>query len=55
LVVHGENDPYGIAPLGRTREVVVVPGDHGLNKDLEAVSETVRPWLLELAARLEVM
>jgi hypothetical protein len=25
---------------------VIVPGDHGLKKDLEAVSQAVREWLL---------
>jgi len=46
LVVQGESDPFGIPPPGPSREVVIVPGDHGLKKDLEAVTRAVREWLL---------
>ena len=45
LVVQGERDPFGIPPAGEQRTVVVVPGDHGLKKDLEAVARAVRAWL----------
>jgi predicted alpha/beta-hydrolase family hydrolase len=45
LVVQGERDPFGIPPAGEQRTVVVVPGDHGLKKDLEAVASAVRAWL----------
>lgn len=45
LVVQGERDPFGIPPAGKRRTVVVVPGDHGLKKDLEAVANAVRAWL----------
>jgi len=45
LVVQGENDPYGIPPPGPSRQVVVVPGDHGLKNDPGAVVEAVRTWL----------
>jgi predicted alpha/beta-hydrolase family hydrolase len=45
LVVQGENDPYGIPPPGPSRQVVIVPGDHGLKKDPDAVAEAVRTWL----------
>jgi hypothetical protein len=46
LVVQGESDPFGM-PESRPpdREVVVVPGDHGLKKDLDAVRAAVRDWL----------
>jgi predicted alpha/beta-hydrolase family hydrolase len=47
LVVQGENDPYGIPPPGPSREVVIVAGDHGLKKDVEAIGEAVRTWLLK--------
>jgi predicted alpha/beta-hydrolase family hydrolase len=47
LVVQGENDPYGIPPPGPSREVVTVPGDHGLKKDVDAVTAAVRGWLLK--------
>lgn len=45
LVVQGERDPFGIPPPGRSREVVTVPGDHGLKADPEAVAEAVLGWL----------
>ena len=45
LVVQGERDRFGIPPPGPTREVVKVPGDHGLKADLEAVAEAVGGWL----------
>jgi predicted alpha/beta-hydrolase family hydrolase len=45
LVVQGERDPFGMPPPGPTREVVKVPGDHGLKADPGAVSAAVRTWL----------
>ena len=45
LVVQGERDPFGIPPTGPSREVVTVPGDHGLKADPEAVATAVRTWL----------
>ena len=45
LVVQGERDPFGMPPPGRNRNVVKVPGDHGLKADLEAVGEAIRTWL----------
>jgi predicted alpha/beta-hydrolase family hydrolase len=45
LVVQGERDPFGMPPPGRNREVVKVPGDHGLKADLEAVAAAMRAWL----------
>jgi len=45
LVVQGESDPFGMPPPGPRREVVPVPGDHGLKKDVEAVSAALREWL----------
>ncbi len=45
LVVQGERDPFGMPPAGTSREVVQVPGDHGLKADLEAVNAAVRAWL----------
>jgi predicted alpha/beta-hydrolase family hydrolase len=45
LVVQGERDPFGIPPPRPSREVVMVPGDHGLKKDLDAVTQAVREWL----------
>ena len=45
LVVQGERDPFGVPPPGPSREVVTVPGDHGLKADPEAVAAAVRGWL----------
>jgi hypothetical protein len=45
LVVQGERDRFGMPPPGPSREVVKVPGDHGLKADLEAVAAAVRAWL----------
>jgi predicted alpha/beta-hydrolase family hydrolase len=46
LVVQGERDRFGIPPAGPSREVVKVPGDHGLKADLEEVAAAVRAWLV---------
>jgi hypothetical protein len=51
LVVQGASDPYGVPPGAPGREVVVVPGDHGLKQDLPAVSAAVGDWLGRLRAR----
>ncbi len=45
LVVQGESDPFGMPPAGPWREVVAVPGNHGLKKDLDAVAAAVAEWL----------
>jgi predicted alpha/beta-hydrolase family hydrolase len=50
LVVQGERDPFGIPPPGPLREVVTVPGDHGLKADLEPVAATVQAWLAGVLA-----
>jgi uncharacterized protein len=49
LVVQGESDPFGMPPPGPQRDVVKVPGNHGLKADPEAVSAAVRAWLAGLA------
>jgi hypothetical protein len=48
LVVQGERDRFGMPPPGPGREVVKVPGDHGLKADPGAVTEAVRGWLSRL-------
>jgi uncharacterized protein len=48
LVVQGERDRFGMPPPGPRREVVTVPGDHGLKADPEAVAAAVRSWLAEV-------
>jgi len=50
LVVQGEQDRFGMPPPGPSREVVKVPGDHNLKKDLEAVAAAVRAWLSGVVA-----
>ena len=50
LIVQGEHDPFGIPPSGPSREVVTVPGDHGLKADPDAVAAAVRAWLPRVVA-----
>jgi uncharacterized protein len=50
LVVQGERDPFGMPEGGPARSVVVVPGNHSLSADLEAVGTAVRDWLSELSS-----
>jgi predicted alpha/beta-hydrolase family hydrolase len=45
LVVQGNRDRFGMPPAGRNRDVVEVPGDHGLKADVDAVAAAVRDWL----------
>ena len=49
LVVQGESDPFGMPAEGRKRTIVVVAGNHGLKKDLGAVTAAVRDWLPTVA------
>ena len=44
LVVQGERDPFGLPPLGKLRDVVLVPGDHSL-RSARPVEDAVRAWL----------
>jgi len=50
LVIQGERDRFGMPPPGPSREVVMVPGDHSLKADLEAVGAAVRAWLSGVVA-----
>jgi predicted alpha/beta-hydrolase family hydrolase len=45
LVVQGERDPFGRPRETEHASVVVVPGDHALKADLEAVGDAIRAWL----------
>jgi hypothetical protein len=45
LVVQGERDRFGMPPPAPGRDVVRVPGDHGLKADPDAVAAAVRSWL----------
>jgi predicted alpha/beta-hydrolase family hydrolase len=49
LIVQGEGDRFGMPPAGENREVVKVPGDHGLKSDPAAVATAIREWLTTLA------
>lgn len=50
LVVQGDRDPFGMPPPGPGREVVTVPGNHGLKGHLGDVAAAVRRWLDEILA-----
>jgi uncharacterized protein len=45
LVVQGESDPFGMPGPAHHREIVVMPGDHSLKKDVTAVFRAVEEWL----------
>jgi uncharacterized protein len=51
LVVQGERDPFGIPPTAEHRTVVLVPGNHSLRTDLQAVAAAVRDWLPAVVAQ----
>jgi uncharacterized protein len=51
LVVQGERDRFGMPPAAASRTVTVVPGDHTLKTDLEAVAAAVREWLPGVVGR----
>lgn len=48
LVVQGARDPFGLPPAAPGREVVVLPGDHSLDRDLPAIGAAVGDWLARL-------
>lgn len=45
LVVQGEQDPFGCPEPAYHREVVLLPGDHGLKADPGGLARAVREWL----------
>lgn len=49
LAISGERDPFGRPEPGGNRQVVVVPGDHGLKSGLVGLRAALTDWL---AARL---
>lgn len=54
LIVQGERDRFGIPPAAPGRELVLVAGDHGLKKDLDAVATAVGEWISRaIAPRFE--
>jgi predicted alpha/beta-hydrolase family hydrolase len=50
LVVQGDSDPFGMPPEAPNRTVAVVPGNHGLGKDMTPVAAAVREWFAGLSA-----
>jgi uncharacterized protein len=48
LVVQGERDPFGIAPPGANRQVVLIPGTHSLRSS-STVATAVAEWLARLS------
>jgi uncharacterized protein len=54
LVVQGENDPFGRPDPAHHRDVVLLPGDHNLKADVDAVGRTVGEWLDRVLRPLEV-
>ena len=46
LVVQGERDQFGIPPAAAKRTVALVPGNHSLRTNLDAVTAAVQAWLL---------
>ncbi|NUT50791.1 MAG: alpha/beta hydrolase [Saccharothrix sp.] len=54
LVVQGENDPFGRPGSAHHRDVVLLPGDHNLKADVDAVGRTVGEWLDRVLRPLEV-
>jgi uncharacterized protein len=53
LVVQGVSDRFGMPSPGPARAVVQVAGDHGLKRDLPAVSAAVTNWLRTLTLGLQ--
>lgn len=49
LVVQGDRDPFGQPQPAHHRDVVLVPGDHALKADVEAVSRAASEWLGRIA------
>lgn len=45
LVVQGERDPFGCPEPAAGREVVLLPGDHSLKTQPQAVGHAVAEWL----------
>lgn len=45
LIVQGTGDPFGMPRSSKNRTVIEVAGDHGLKKDIPALTAAVRAWL----------
>jgi uncharacterized protein len=51
LVVQGDRDPFGMPAARSNHTLVVVPGNHSLKADLDAVAAAVRDWLPGVVSR----
>jgi uncharacterized protein len=51
LVVQGASDPFGMPPAAPNRTVIEVAGDHGLKKDIPALTAAVSDWLETMRPR----
>jgi predicted alpha/beta-hydrolase family hydrolase len=47
LVVQGSADPFGMPPPGPGRQVVPLPGDHGLKRSAAEIGPLVARWITE--------
>jgi len=45
LIVQGESDPFGMPPEAPDRQVVRLPGNHGLKSDRPGLRAAVAAWL----------
>lgn len=54
LVVQGERDPFGRPESCHHREVVLLPGDHSLKADADALTRAVSEWLARVLRPLDV-
>lgn len=48
LVVQGERDPFGVPPPAPGRELLLLPGDHGLKAAHPRLAAAVTDWLSRL-------
>ncbi|RKT85471.1 hypothetical protein SAMN05421805_118130 [Saccharopolyspora antimicrobica] len=53
LVVQGERDAFGQPEPSQNREVVLVPGDHSLKADVDAVYRATQEWLIRVLRLLD--
>lgn len=53
LVVQGDRDSFGQPEPAHHREVVLVPGDHGLKTDVDAVYRAAGEWLGRILRLIE--
>lgn len=48
LVVQGASDPFGLPAPGPRRQVVTVPGNHGLRAHQDQIAAVIGAWLAQL-------